>query len=400
MEKISFIITNYNTLDYSKWCYNSIRKNLNNIHEIVLLDDGSTDGETWNWMQEVSKRDSKVKIHRNSENTGIAYSYNKAVGLATNDIICLLHSDMYVPSKFDEIMLKYLKNYDFVTSWRVEPAIYPPSKDKVQVEFGRKLSEFDEDGFLTWTKNNEIDNKDECWARMCFPWMTTKKLFQDLGGIDILFLKYMVDDDDFYLRVSMTGAKITQTFETAVYHMCSRTTKYKDDIINDAGSDDWNSQHYKSTRNFVRKWGTHQSAVYKETEKGIEMVAPKKYDIGFVVENCHDINLLRFLEPWCSTIYIDDRKIILDYVQEEHHQTLYDLNDRVRSTSVDRKNDILIEFDALYLNEDRIAFLHRLSDILTDSGGVGDMKHDIFSLHIKSLNTYEEENIKCKNMEM
>ena len=38
---------------------------------------------------------------------------------------------------------------------------------------------------------------------------------------------------------------------------------------------------------------------------------------------------------------------------------------------------------ALYLNEDRIAFLHRLSDILTDSGGVGDMKHDIFSLQIK-----------------
>ena len=140
METISFIIPNVNTKNYLKWCYNSIRKNLGYRHEIVLLDDGSTD-DSWEWIQEIHEKDPNTKIHKNEENVGIAYSYNTAVDLASNEIVCLLHSDMYIPPKFDEVMLKNLEKYEFVTAWRVEPAIYPESKDKVQVEFGRKLSE-------------------------------------------------------------------------------------------------------------------------------------------------------------------------------------------------------------------------------------------------------------------
>ena len=79
---ISFIIPNVNTKNYLKWCYNSIRKNLGYRHEIVLLDDGSTD-DSWEWIEEISKKDHNVKIHKNYENIGIAYSYNKAVEYVT-----------------------------------------------------------------------------------------------------------------------------------------------------------------------------------------------------------------------------------------------------------------------------------------------------------------------------
>ena len=47
----------------------------------------------------------------NKKNIGIAYSYNKMVELASNEIVCMLHPDMYVPPKFDEIMLKYMREY-------------------------------------------------------------------------------------------------------------------------------------------------------------------------------------------------------------------------------------------------------------------------------------------------
>ena len=52
MKKISFIITNFNTEKYTKWCYDSIRKNLDQRHEIILLDDGSVDG-TWNLLKDI-----------------------------------------------------------------------------------------------------------------------------------------------------------------------------------------------------------------------------------------------------------------------------------------------------------------------------------------------------------
>ena len=64
METISFIITNINTKKYLEWCYNSIRKNLGYFHEIILLDDGSDDG-SWEWMEEIQKKDHNIKIHKN-----------------------------------------------------------------------------------------------------------------------------------------------------------------------------------------------------------------------------------------------------------------------------------------------------------------------------------------------
>ena len=107
MESISFIITNFNTKKYTEWSYNSIRKNLGYRHEIVMLDDGSEDG-TWELLQQLKSTDQNMIIHRNKKNVGIAFSYNKMVELASNEIVCMLHSDMYVPPKFDEIMLKHM----------------------------------------------------------------------------------------------------------------------------------------------------------------------------------------------------------------------------------------------------------------------------------------------------
>ena len=295
MKKISFIITNFNTEKYTEWCYNSIRKNLGYIHEIVMIDDGSTDG-TWEWMKDTQDVDCNFQIHRNEKNMGIAYSYNKMVELATNEIVCMLHPDMYVPPKFDEIMLKYMREYDFITPLRVEPNVgYPESVDKFLIDFGTRSEKFDENKFIKWQEKNIEENKGRAEQRMFFPWMTTKTLYNRVGGNDLLFLKYMIDDDDFYLRIKMSGAKYCQLFETAVYHMPSKSVRMRED-----GEIDITTQYNKSMRNFVRKWGIWPGSVWDSNR---DMIIPKKYDIGFIIENC-DKNTLNLLEPWCSCIYI------------------------------------------------------------------------------------------------
>ena len=77
MKPISFIIPSRNNLKYLKWCYNSIRKNLGYIHEICIADDASEDG-TWEWLQDISKKDLGVKIHRNKgpERQGLVVLYD------------------------------------------------------------------------------------------------------------------------------------------------------------------------------------------------------------------------------------------------------------------------------------------------------------------------------------
>jgi len=377
MKTISFIITNFNTEKYTQFVYNSIRKNLGYIHEIVMLDDGSDDG-TWELLQDLKSKDHNMIIHRNDINIGIAYSYNKMVELASNEIVCMLHSDMYVPPNFDKIMLKYMEEYDFITPLRVEPSVgYPESVDKFILDFGKESENFDVYGFNKWHEQNIEDNKGRTEQRMFFPWMTTKTLYNKVGGNDELFLKYMVDDDDFYLRIKMAGAKYTQLFETAVYHMPSKSVRQREDDL----QVDLDGQYQRSIRNFIRKWGVNPGQVWDENR---DMVIPKKYDIGFVVEHC-TYEMLQFLEPWCSNIYVKDIKPIMEYIRTETPRTKFDLSKRVSRIKDDISNDIVIRFSALELNENRVAFLQRLSDILTDSGQPGEMEYDIFKLEIKKL---------------
>ena len=108
-----------------------------------------------------------------------------------------------------------MEEYDFVTPVRVEPNVgYPESVDKILIDFGKESQDFKENDFIKWHEDNIEKNKDRVEQRMFFQWMINKKLYNEIGGNDELFSKYMVDDDDFYLRVKQSGAKYTQVFES------------------------------------------------------------------------------------------------------------------------------------------------------------------------------------------
>ena len=386
--KISFLITNFNTKKYTEWSYKSIRKNLSKDHEIVLVDDGSVDG-TWDLLKELKSKDQNLIIHKNDSNIGIAYSFNKMVNLSTNEIICMLHSDMYVPPKFDEIMLNYMNQYDFITPLRVEPDVgYPKSLDKLIIDFGKESENFKESEFLNWSLNNNKENKGKIESRMFFPWMMKKKIYQKIGGNDLLFLKFMVEDDDFYLRIKMSGANYCQLFETAVYHMPSKSVRMREDQkVN------FDNQYNKSIRNFIRKWGIHPASIWDRNNGDI--LIPNKYDIGLVIRNCN-YKILQLLEPWCSDIYINDKELISKYLLEEQKNTLFDLSSRVHhSEGYTFKNNVIINFDAVILNKaERVIFLQSLSRYLYTNKQIGKTRHDIFDLNIASLETSNNIGVK------
>lgn len=397
MEKISFIVSNINTLEYSKLCYESIRKNLGNDHEIILLNDNSTDG-TKEWIDSIINVDINTQHYHNDsgESIGIAFMYNVGVSLAMNEIICLLHSDMYIPKKFDEIMLKYKKQHDVVTAYRVEPMVYPPSDDKLQLNLGNTIDTFDEDAFNKWSESNIIKNKDVIQNNTCFPWMTTKTIFNSIGGIDLLFLKYMVDDDDFYIRLLMMNYKMIQTKEIAVYHFCSKSSKYKE---KDNDINAWNDQYIKSTRNFIRKWSQIQSVYYNKKKN---FVHHHTYDIGFIIKHPISSDLLYLLEPWSRSIYIENIDIKSEYLKCEQHRTLFNLDEKIKSIDEPKTNDIIIEFDIQYFTKDHLSlFIMNLCDIISKNiTEVGVFEYEIFKITVNKINPIENDNIINTNIEL
>jgi glycosyltransferase involved in cell wall biosynthesis len=77
------------------------------MHEICWADDCSDDG-TWEWMNEIAKKDKNVTIHRNNGPNRLGHTilYDTLINdYATNDIVMIYHADMYACPKIYSIGL-------------------------------------------------------------------------------------------------------------------------------------------------------------------------------------------------------------------------------------------------------------------------------------------------------
>jgi len=403
MKPISFIQPSRNNLRYLKWSYNSIRKNLDPQHEICWADDYSDDG-TWEWMNEIKEKDPNVKIHRNEGPNRLGHTilYDTLVNdYATNDIVMIYHADMYACPGMDEAVLKHLEPGKVVSATRIEPPLHPDGPEKILKDFGIEPEEFKEQELLNFIDEYTNQAYHHSTIGIFAPWAIYKKDFQDIGGHDPLYAPQSKEDSDIFNRFVLAGYDLVQTWEGFIYHMTCRGSRFKDGALrNPAGqvfmkgreSTEWLEQNLRSTRNFIRKWGhmvKHDNMMYP--------IIPPKYDIGFIVRNC-DFGVLKELEPWCSTIYIEYTGVIESYIKEEQKNTEFNLKDKIKHYINQSKtdNDIIIEFDCNHLNANNFQTIVNLSEILQESGDIGIMEYDIFKFHIKSLKTYEKELILVK----
>ena len=88
---ISVIVPVYNVKDYLDECLESIVNQLYTALEIILVDDGSTDGSAEicdNWL----KRDSRVRVvHK--ENGGLSDARNAGMSIATGEYVGFVDGD-------------------------------------------------------------------------------------------------------------------------------------------------------------------------------------------------------------------------------------------------------------------------------------------------------------------
>ena len=102
MEKISIIVPIYNVEKYLERCLKSIINQTYQNLEIILVDDGSTDGCA-GICDKYAKEDNRIKvIHK--ENGGLADARNKGLEIVTGEYIGFIDSDDYI----DKDMYEYL----------------------------------------------------------------------------------------------------------------------------------------------------------------------------------------------------------------------------------------------------------------------------------------------------
>ena len=102
---ISIVILTYNRLNDTKQCLGHVRKNTTRSYEIIIVDNGSTDG-TVEWL----KSQEDIRLILNKTNKGIPAGRNQGMRIAKGDYICTLDNDLFVGPNWDRIFCENLEN--------------------------------------------------------------------------------------------------------------------------------------------------------------------------------------------------------------------------------------------------------------------------------------------------
>ena len=393
--KISFIIPSRNNLKYLKWCYEAIRANLSHKeHEVCVADDASNDG-TWEWCEEMHKQDPCFKAVRNEgpDRKGMTELYNLLIEkVATNDVAMIYHADMYISKNADLLIEKHLKPQTVVCLTRVEPPLHPGGPEKITQDFGSEPETFKKVEFDRWLLETKVNRKDKTTEGVFAPWAIYKEDFLKIGGHDLLFAPTSKEDSDILNRYLLNGDKFVQLWESCVYHLTCRGSRFNP-AITAVGKDslEWQQQNVKSSRNFIRKWGH-----FVKHNDFMKPVVPNRYNVGFVALNCDEYRVA-LLEPWCDTLYSDvDYK---RYIAAEQKNTKFDLKKKLKSYDEPKMNDVVVSFDANKINNKSFEFFNMLQLMLEDSGQIGNLEYDIFKLQINRLVDHKQSLVNVSDPE-
>ena len=389
MKKITFVIPSRNNLEFLQLAYQSIR-NLETQHEILVLNDASTDG-TQEWMESLGDEDLIIHHNPGPDRIGIVGMFDKGIEMARTDIIMAFHADMVAAPDLDKHILKHLEKGTVVSATRVEPPLHPDGPEKMLVDFGIEVEDFDMDKFNNWVINEYKPKHDTLITEGIFaPWCMYKEDFLAIGGHDELFAPQSKEDSDIFNRFVLNGYKVLQTWEGLVYHFTSRGSRFNKHAGGAAGknSEEWLYTTTKNMRNFIRKWGTTV-----KHDNLMKPIIPPKYDIGFIIKNCTS-NILAGLEPWGDTLYINP-DLIKSYIETEKVNTTMDLYNRVKPYDNEKQNEILIKIDGNNFTEQDFNYLQQLPEIIADSGEIGSFELGNLYIDVIQINTYEKDLIKC-----
>lgn len=404
--RISFIIPSRNNLKYLKQAVESVLEHYGDEHDLVLLDDASTDG-TWDYLQSI--KSDTITIYRNEgpDRVGHTVLYDKGVELSKTDAFTIFHADMVTTPFHIPNLLKHLNPKTVVSATRIEPPLHPPGPEKMVMNFGLEPEEFssNKNRFYQFVNQHVNQNVGKVTQGIFAPWMMYKEDFVSIGGHDKLFAPMELEDSDVFNRMHLAGMKFVQARDSFVYHMTCRGSRYKDGLeiereiplpdgtiwYKPKDSEEYTKLRQNKFREWFRKW--HCNVLHDEL---MMPIVPKRYETAFVMKNCNE-RLLSILEPWCDYAYVDCK--YEDYVKSEQRESLLDISNKVRGTENVKDHQLVVSFDCSQLNENLYTeFIQKLPFIVEEAGSVGEFEYSIFNIKVKDLNSIDMVYPNLKNV--
>lgn len=218
-KSLTVVIPNFNGKELIRRCLSSLSKQKYNDFQIIVVDNGSTDGS----VEQIKKDFPKVKIIAFDKNTGFAHAVNAGIKESTAPYVFLLNND----TELDPHCLNYLvssakekKDVGFVT------AKFLDFHDRTKIQ--NATDQIDVSGHLIIKGENRKDDPEYNKEGYTFlasggGTLIKREVFEHVGYFDDDFFFYM-EDADFFLRAQIAGFKGWYQPKAVVYHIGRATS--------------------------------------------------------------------------------------------------------------------------------------------------------------------------------
>ncbi len=213
------VVVTWNRRELLRSCLQSLtRQELNQSFEVVVVDNGSSDGSPEMVLQEFADQPAfRLKLIRNEENRGFCAANNQGFAASSSELVALLNNDAEaepnwlraLASAFDgrsEVGMAASKILVYEDPSRIDKAghlIYPDGQNR-----GRGTGEFDQGQY---DRMEEVLWPDGCAA------MYRREMLDQIGGFDEDFFAY-ADDAELGLRARIAGWNCTYIPQAVVRH--------------------------------------------------------------------------------------------------------------------------------------------------------------------------------------
>lgn len=212
---VSVVVLNWNGKEHLLECLDSVLKTAYSPVEIIVSDNGSTDGS----VQSVKSKFSSVVILENGENLGYAEGNNRGIGIAKGEYAVTLNNDVVVEPDWLDKPVEYLekdpgliavcgRQMNYYHRQIIDSLFHYPGPELLLIRAGHGETMEQNSRFLLPGYVIAVNGGSGIYRR---------KMFVELGGFDGAYCFYN-EETDLCMRAFLKGWKCMFVPQSAVYH--------------------------------------------------------------------------------------------------------------------------------------------------------------------------------------
>ncbi|AEF93757.1 Methyltransferase type 12 [Desulfotomaculum nigrificans CO-1-SRB] len=252
---VSIVIPSCNQLELTKLCLASIERYTTEDYEIIIVDNGS-DQATIEYLA----AQENVHLICNGKNLGFAAACNQGMTVAKGKYICLLNNDTIVtPGWLSHLAYHLEQNPQALV---VGPmSNYASRAQTLPVAF-RSIPEIE--NFAAQNRINNWLKSSQAQTLSGFCLLLKEEVKGIIGGFDTRFWPGNFEDNDYCLRIKLSGHQLLVAHDVYIHHIGSRT------FVGE--SFDYQVTMQQNWQRFREKWGLPENYDPRERDNLAEQL--------------------------------------------------------------------------------------------------------------------------------